>query len=67
MLDNRQNGNVANELKNSINSNTKLSIISAYFTIYAYKELEKELKKQGSYLQNLLQYRLIKGVRKQDI
>jgi SNF2 family DNA or RNA helicase len=45
ILDNKQNGKVGEELKNVIKADSKLSIISAYFTIYAYKELKKELKK----------------------
>ena len=39
LLDNKQNGKVGDELKEDIKTNSKLSIISAYFTIYAYKEL----------------------------
>ncbi len=45
ILDNKQFGKVGEELKNSIKSHSKLSIISAYFTIFAYKELSRELKK----------------------
>lgn len=45
LLDNKQNGKVGDELKEDIKTNSKLSIISAYFTIYAYKELKKELNK----------------------
>ena len=45
MLDNKGNGKVADELIEGINSGSKLSIISAYFTIYAYAELKKELSK----------------------
>lgn len=48
MLDNRSNGKVGDELKNEIKVNSKLSIISAYFSIYAYKELKRELSKIGS-------------------
>ena len=44
-LDNKSNGNVVDELKQSIEKSSKLSIISAYFTIYAYQELKKELSK----------------------
>ncbi|APQ73203.1 helicase-related protein [Clostridium botulinum] len=45
ILDNKQFGKVGKELKDSIKSHSKLSIISAYFTIFAYKELGRELKK----------------------
>lgn len=45
ILDNKQFGKVGEELKDSIRSHSKLSIISAYFTIFAYKELSKELNK----------------------
>ena len=45
MLDNRGNGRVVDELTESIKSGSKLSVISAYFTIYAYAELKKELSK----------------------
>ncbi|QGU95455.1 hypothetical protein GOM49_10460 [Clostridium bovifaecis] len=45
MLDNKKYGKVGDELKNNIEKGSKLSIISAYFTIYAYKELQKELNK----------------------
>jgi superfamily II DNA or RNA helicase len=43
MLDNRGNGSVVDELIESIKNGSRLSIISAYFTIYAYAELKKEL------------------------
>ena len=43
LIDNKKNGNVGDVLKQNINANSKLSIISAYFTIYAFKELKKEL------------------------
>ncbi|WP_253197174.1 hypothetical protein [Clostridium algidicarnis] len=45
ILDNKQFGKVGEELKDSIKGHSKLSIISAYFTIFAYKELSKELNK----------------------
>lgn len=44
MLNNKEYGKVGDELKEQIKNNSKLSIISSYFTIYAYKELSKELK-----------------------
>jgi ERCC4-related helicase len=45
MLDNKKNGKVGDELRLHIRSGSKLSVISAYFTIYAFNELYKELKK----------------------
>lgn len=45
MIDNKKNGKVGDELKKHIRSGSKLSVVSAYFTIYAYNELYKELKK----------------------
>ncbi|WP_315115483.1 helicase-related protein [uncultured Clostridium sp.] len=45
ILDNKLNGKVFDELKKNLRKDSKLSIISAYFTIYAYKELSKELSK----------------------
>ncbi|WP_322019996.1 SNF2-related protein [Clostridium butyricum] len=45
MLDNKQNGKVGDELKRVLKNGSKLSVISAYFTIFAYKELKKELNK----------------------
>lgn len=48
ILDNKNNGKVVDELKLGIEKSSKLSIISAYFTIYAYQELKKELSKIDS-------------------
>lgn len=45
MLDNKKNGKVGDELKEHIKNGSKLSVISAYFTIYAFNELHRELKK----------------------
>lgn len=45
ILDNKTQGKVIDKLKENIKLGTKLSIISAYFTIYAYEELRKELGK----------------------
>ncbi len=45
ILDNRTRGRVGEKLKENLESGSKLSIISAYFTIYAYEHLRKELKK----------------------
>jgi hypothetical protein len=36
MLDNKSNGTVSDELKANLQKGTKLSVISAYFTIYAF-------------------------------
>lgn len=44
VLDNKKN-KVVDELKAELKKGSKLSIISAYFTIYAYAELKKELNK----------------------
>ena len=44
VLDNKKN-RVVDELKEELHKGSKLSIISAYFTIYAYAELKKELSK----------------------
>jgi len=44
-LDNKKNGFVYKELQENIKKGSKLSVISAYFTIYAYSELEKDLNK----------------------
>lgn len=45
ILDNKKNGRVIDEIRENIDKGTKLSVISAYFTIYAYAELKKELSK----------------------
>ena len=44
VLDNKKN-KVVDELKSELKKDSKLSVISAYFTIYAYAELKKELNK----------------------
>lgn len=44
VLDNKKY-RVVDELKSELNKGSKLSVISAYFTIYAYAELKKELNK----------------------
>ncbi|MCG4580083.1 helicase-related protein [Clostridium cochlearium] len=44
VLDNKKN-KVVDELKSELKKGSKLSVISAYFTIYAYAELKKELNK----------------------
>ena len=45
MLDNKKNGMVHEELRENLKKDSKLSIISAYFTMYAYFELRNELSK----------------------
>ncbi len=42
--DNRKRGSVLNFLKENITDNSSLSFVSAYFTIYAYQLLKKELQ-----------------------
>lgn len=42
ILDNRTQEKVIDKLKEDLKSGTKVSIISAYFTIFAYQELRKE-------------------------
>ena len=44
LLDNKKH-KIVDELKSELKKGTKLSVISAYFTIYAYAELKKELTK----------------------
>lgn len=41
--DNKERGSVGNFLKENVNKNADLSIVSAYFTIYAYEKLKEEL------------------------
>ncbi len=45
LIDNKKNGKVGDILKQNIKNNSKISIISTYFTIYAFEELKKELRK----------------------
>lgn len=45
LIDNKKNGKVGDVLKQNIKENSRLSIISGYFTIYAFSELKKELNK----------------------
>lgn len=45
ILDNKVQGRVIDKLRENIKFGTRLSIISAYFAIYAYEELRKELGK----------------------
>lgn len=44
LKDNRKRGNVGEFLKSQINPESKLAIVSAYFTIYAYQKLKEELE-----------------------
>ena len=44
VLDNKKY-RVVDELKEELNKGSKLSVISSYFTIYAYAELKKELSR----------------------
>ncbi len=43
MLDNKRNGKVIDEIRESLQKGSKLSVISAFFTIYAFADLKKEL------------------------
>ena len=43
--DNRSRGSVADFLKSKINTGSKLSVVSAYFTIYAYDALKEALER----------------------
>lgn len=43
--DNHQYGNVGDFLKEIVKGNSSVSIVSAYFTIYAYHHLQAELDK----------------------
>ncbi len=43
--DNHTRGKVADFLREKMQSHSKLSIVSAYFTIYAYEALKEELER----------------------
>ncbi|QKE28262.1 helicase [Arcobacter acticola] len=45
LIDNKKNNKVGEVLKEHISNNSKLSIISGYFTLQGYKHLQKELNK----------------------
>ncbi|MEG1061956.1 MAG: helicase-related protein [Oscillospiraceae bacterium] len=45
MLDNKRNGTVADELRKNIVKSSKLSVMTAYFTIFAFAQLKRELLK----------------------
>ncbi|MEG2072662.1 MAG: helicase-related protein [Oscillospiraceae bacterium] len=47
-LNNKQSGTVAAELKEALQKGSRLSVVSAYFTIYAFAEMKKELSKVAS-------------------
>ena len=59
-IDNKKKGKVGQVLKQHLKPNSKLSIISSYFTIYGFKELSQELKKIDSI--NLLLYVILSYV-----
>jgi len=48
LIDNKKHNKVGNVLKENIQKGSKLSVISGYFTIYAFAELKKELSKLDS-------------------
>ena len=43
--DNHRRGNVADFLKAKLQTGSRLSVVSAYFTIYAYEALKDQLNK----------------------
>jgi hypothetical protein len=45
LRDNHARGTVADFLREKIQTNSRLSIVSAYFTIYAYDALKEELER----------------------
>ena len=45
LIDNKKSGRVGDILKQRIQKNSSLSIVSSYFTIYAYEALRKELSR----------------------
>lgn len=57
-LDNKIN-KVGDELKANFEKGSKMSIISSYFSIYAFKELKKELSKVDE-LRFILQIQYLK-------
>ena len=48
ILDNRNSGIVGDVLKEQIQDGSKISILAAHLSIYAYKELKEELNKVES-------------------
>lgn len=55
VLDNKTCGKVIDVLKNQLHVGTRLSVISAYFSIYAFAELKKELFAVASFRHILTQ------------
>ena len=45
LIDNRKHGKVFDSIKESVKKDSKVSIISSAFSIYAYSSLKKELDK----------------------
>lgn len=45
LLDNKKTGRVGDKLKEDLENNSKLSIISGLFSIYGFKALQKEFRK----------------------
>ena len=45
LIDNKKNHKLGEVLKENIESNCKLSIISGYFTLYGFSHLKTELEK----------------------
>jgi len=43
LLDNKKNGKVGDELRRHLSSGTRLSVLSALFSIYGFESLKKEL------------------------
>lgn len=54
VLDNRSRGSVGEFLKAEIKKNAKMSIVSAYFTIFAYGELKVEERQRENALYGAL-------------
>jgi predicted transcriptional regulator len=48
-MDNKMNGKIYEDLKENIKKGSKISVISSYFTIYAYDHLKKELSKADKF------------------
>lgn len=45
LIDNKRNNKLGDVLKSHIKTNSNVSIVTNHFTIHAYEELKKELKK----------------------
>ena len=48
LLDNKKNGRVGDALRDSLSSDSRLSIISGLFSIYGFNALKKELSRVGA-------------------